>query len=135
MYTVSRLLQKKFTRNSSCSFWISQFYFNLFLFNNNMLLKDKHERINFLFLTILGKLHFCFFALVFGILFQCGLLSIFLLWKPSYDDPQMFLATAFIWGCTAAVWDFAILSESLKNFFIMVFLKSVFIVSNVFLAF
>jgi len=86
----------------------------------------------FCFWQFLVNCIFVFFALVFGILFQCGLLSIFLLWKPSYDDPQMFLATAFIWGCTAAVWDFAILSESLKNFFIMVFLKSVFIVSNVF---
>ena len=72
-----------------------------------------------------------FLSSVFGILFQSGLFSIFLLWKPSPDDPAMFLATAFIWGCTAAVWDFIILSENynflliIKNNWFLAFIASI----------
>lgn len=44
--------------------------------------------------------------------FQLGLLTLLQLWKPSADDPLMFYAIAFVWGCVGAAWDFLILGNA-----------------------
>jgi len=55
------------------------------------------------------KVAFFFFVTVVLSLFQLALLLLQWLWRPSEDDPLVFWAITFVWGTTAAAWDFLIL--------------------------
>merc|ERR1719507_1210602 len=53
---------------------------------------------------IASNLHILLFVLALGL--QCGLGIVLCGWVPSSEDKAMFYATSFIWGSTAASWDF-----------------------------
>ena len=65
------------------------------------------------------KVAFFFFVTVVLSLFQLALLLLQWLWRPTEDDPLVFWAITFVWGTTAAAWDFLILGKKafLNNIF------------------
>ena len=51
---------------------------------------------------------------VLALLFQSGLLLVFTLWRPlPAVDGAAFVAVAFVWGLTDALWDFSTISEKM----------------------